>query len=719
MTKSSPSRQAPVAVPRHSAGRLIAWALCAGGLALGGCAAPNAGVQQAKKVMKEQGGGSLLGFAEAAAARGDYAAAIPMFRRAHQQHRGDAQPLIGLGRALAAIGQYAAAADAFAEAIAKDDQNAAAYRGLGNSQLVLGQYANAVANFSQAVRLQPGEPGNYSGLGVAFDASGNHGEAVRVYDRGAGNFADDLRLRGNYGLSLALHGDRAGIAMLEDVVRQPASAARDRLNLALAYALFGDYDRAAIMAGIDLDARAVRSNLVQAATLRGLAPKDRTIAMLQGGAAPKTDTREPANRGGGNRDMAQVRATIARLLPGTATPEETYESTAPAADPAVLAGAPPLMEAEGWAVQIAAYRKLEHLTPGWRYLSAKYADLIGGLEPRRSEVDHPDTGKGPSGFFYRLNAGPLTGRAEAVSICQAMQARGGECWVRAPEPAEGSLPDGNAPEQSLIGSADHEAVMRELAQQVMEQPAAEQRAAIDDLTPFIAPRADRQATPLALNSVTPAQAMAGLAPYLAPPGGGHSEALPLEPVVPEMAMAGLAPYMVAAPGDHAESLPLEPVAPETAMAALAPLLAEASGPRETVLTLADAPAAVPTALADPFGMAKTPDTGIALPPLNLPALPNLANASDDSAAQAEALPASFGATGRTRLGAPDPAALTISAFEEAEAWRAQEESAAAPNLSPVAPVNAEVRAGGSLERSGTPLSSLDGSGSEKETPAAQ
>ena len=101
---------------------------------------------------------------------------------------------------------------------------------------------------------------------------------------------------------------------------------------------------------------------------------------------------------------------------------------------------PPLLNNEGYALQIAAYRKADQLVEGWNILHKRYADLIGTLSPRRSEVDFGKRNKDPKGFFYRLNAGPLTTFEEAKVLCDQIISRGGPCWVRSPEPAEGHLP---------------------------------------------------------------------------------------------------------------------------------------------------------------------------------------------------------------------------------------------------------------------------------------
>ena len=102
---------------------------------------------------------------------------------------------------------------------------------------------------------------------------------------------------------------------------------------------------------------------------------------------------------------------------------------------------PALLGPEGWALQIAAYRTKEELRPGWEKLKEKYFDIIGQLEPRRSEIDFGDRAQQPNGYFYRLNAGPLTSYEEARVACQKISELGTDCWVRPPEVTEGDIPE--------------------------------------------------------------------------------------------------------------------------------------------------------------------------------------------------------------------------------------------------------------------------------------
>lgn len=490
MTVASPLKPlrngtAPV-VKSHSAfARGTALALA---IMVGACA-NNANVDVALESRAASPQTTLLDLAWAAAARDDHYAAIPMFRRAHRKNSGDAEPLIGLGHSLMAIGYYEEAADVLGKAISKDDGSAGAYQALGQSLLVLGNYEEAAAMLERAATLDGGSATSLSTLGVAQDAAGRHDRAVSTFREGLSRYPGSLDLQSNLGLSLALHGE-AGEALdiLEMVVRDGRSTARHRQNLALAYALANDTKRAARMASIDLDHQAVLANLGYVDMLRALPHRERMAAMLGGTANPKRTNQGSARRGVLDSDDPWVQATVARLLGDEVSDAMAPAEVAPEQNPVALGGVPPLMDPNGWAVQIAAYRKLEHLAPGWTYLSQKYAHIIGGLEPRRSEVDHPQNEKGPVGFFYRLNAGPLTSREEAEDICAQMKNEGGECWVRAPEPAEGRLPDDPAAEEDFISSADHNAVMNQMAQAIVEEtPALTLRPLIDTTISYVQP----------------------------------------------------------------------------------------------------------------------------------------------------------------------------------------------------------------------------------------
>jgi len=431
-------------------------------LVLAGCTGTTPGVRHVEEAYAAHPSApsvdqALMRLADRMMSEGKYATAIPLYRRAYQ-HNGEAAALTGLGRAQLAVGANADALEAFTKAAQKDPQNVAAVQGLGQTWLALKNPQAAVAQFDAALALNPTDADSLAGKALALDALGNHDGAMSTYAQGLDSDPENLKLRNNMGLSMALAGEYDGaIETLKDVALAPEATAANRQNLALALSLAGQDELAGQVASIDLDSQTVNDNMAYFAELRALPAQSRMTAVLGAVRKPKHDLTRPANPAYG--DDPNAKAAAQRLLAPRKVVVEVNEDGIEV---------PPLVDPTGYAVQIAAYRHASELIPGWRMLSEKYQDLIGGLDPRRSEVDFGPRGDYPNGFFYRLNAGPLTTYGEAASICAAIKERGGDCWVRPPTPTEGHLPDsqvsspapapapaGQTPQARKTPDADH------------------------------------------------------------------------------------------------------------------------------------------------------------------------------------------------------------------------------------------------------------------------
>jgi tetratricopeptide (TPR) repeat protein len=426
-------------------------------VALSGCAntpesdVAREGASAAKANGTAHSGNSLLGIADAMAADGDHSAAIPVYRRAHAKDSGDAAPLIGLGRSLMAMGQVIDAHDAFSDAVDREGKNPDALAGLGSSLLMMDRANAAKPIFERALNVAPGHPEALRGLALSQDMTGQHEAALETYERALGS-SDDLKLRNNYGLSLALFGDtEKGIEVLENVMRDDRAGPSQRQNMALAYMLAGREDESRNMAAIDQGLDSLEKTLDYFRIIKMLPAEDRITALVAGTVPPKHDTSEPANRSY-DSDSERKAETAQRLV---GVEEEIMEEPFPEPEPepepipepepaphedADLSGIPLMAPGEGWSLQIAAYRKASELVEGWDILREKYFDIIGDLDPRRTEVDFGDRAQKPNGFFYRLNAGPLTTLEEAVERCDRMRAIGADCWVRPPEEGENTQP---------------------------------------------------------------------------------------------------------------------------------------------------------------------------------------------------------------------------------------------------------------------------------------
>jgi len=389
---------------------------------------------------------SFLTLANEMAEQGDHNAAIPLYRRAHRYDSGSIEPLIGLGESLAGIGQYNDSNEAFQQAISKNGQDMRVLRGLGSNYLALNRPTRALPFLQQAVRVSPRDVDAMSSLALALDMQGHRAASLEVYKDGLAVDPDNLKLLNNYGMSLALQSRHdESIAVLKQAAQHHDAGATHRQNLAMAYALAGNEMMSSRLLSIDSGPDITNENLNYYRVLSNLPADDRFDAVLNQSGADMTDLTKAANEVYNDDDEQLTKAiTVARLVEvppepiAMVEPEPTPE---PEPEPEDDNGVPALLGPEGWALQIAAYRTKEELRPGWEKLKAKYFDIIGTLEPRRSEIDFGDRNTQPNGYFYRLNAGPLTNYEEARVACKKIQELGTDCWVRPPEVAEGDLPE--------------------------------------------------------------------------------------------------------------------------------------------------------------------------------------------------------------------------------------------------------------------------------------
>lgn len=387
--------------------------------------------------------GALLTLGKSFAMQGEHNAAIPLFRSAYQKSGSSAEPLWQLGKSLMAVGRYDEALEALSAANSRQRRHQGVLLSLGQLYLATYEPSEASNYFSKAVEAGSRRGSSsaltakaYSGLGIAYELSGNHQAAQSAFDSGLAIDNNNIDLLSNKALSLAISGqEEAAINILMTIVVRPEAESQHRQNLALAYAFQGDSVRAWQIASIDLTPDMAERAVAGFYTLKALDQENRMQSLVYGMATPRSDLERTANKRPLNPDGSEA----SKRIIGQKPEEPVVIEAEP--EPVSVPSLPPLMDPSGWAVQIAAYRKPEEVIKGWEILSNRYEEIIGDLEPRRSEVSFGERqGQGPSGFYYRLNAGPLSGYRQSRDICTALIRAGGDCWIRPPEPSEGRLP---------------------------------------------------------------------------------------------------------------------------------------------------------------------------------------------------------------------------------------------------------------------------------------
>ena len=183
----------------------------------------------------------------------------------------NAQRQLERGRTERAVG-YAEQA----VALAPDNANHRAL--LGQTYMAAGRFESAEASFSAARELGATDSRTIIGHALSLVAVNRASEALSLLDANA-----DTLPASDYGLALAVSGQaERGAMVLTDVVRSGESTARDRQNLALAYAFAGRWLEARLLAAQDLGAARVGERIEQWAAMTQAAQPNVRIAGLIG-----------------------------------------------------------------------------------------------------------------------------------------------------------------------------------------------------------------------------------------------------------------------------------------------------------------------------------------------------------------------------------------------------------------------------------------------------
>ncbi|MFC3052023.1 SPOR domain-containing protein [Kordiimonas pumila] len=382
----------------------------------------------------------LQRIADQLAKNGDHKAAIPIYRHLASKD-GSPTALDALAASLLAQGLSNEAAKTANILVERGAATGKTWYILGKVHLGNSQYEESLSAFEQALTRDPNNAQYTSGKAIALAASGNESEAISAL----GNKLDPLSLS-NKALIFAANGHtEAAVIILEPLITQGTATARDRQNLAMAYLLNGQEEKAYQVSRIDLDAISTNETFTFYRSLASLDNAKRMQALITGTVKPEWSRGELANlelQDNSSRKAAAQRV-VEPVMVATANPSpepQPQPKVAENREDYALTEIPPLVEPEGWALQIGAYRTLKHLMRGWTLLYRQSGDLLADVPPRRSEVDFGEQPVGPKGFYYRLNAGPLKSFSEAKALCNALKERGTKCWIRPPEKTEGALP---------------------------------------------------------------------------------------------------------------------------------------------------------------------------------------------------------------------------------------------------------------------------------------
>lgn len=205
---------------------------------------------------------SLLRLGAAAEAAGDVGNAVSVYQRAQALYPAAVEPPRRLGDLYRGRALYDLAVRAYRDAVAAAPGDRDARHGLAAALTRQGQLREAGEQYDALLAGDPADIRAWNGKGVVQDLGGDHAAAWESFRGGLKLAPDNLALRTNLGLSLALGGrlDEA-IPMLERAAAEPGAGSETRQNLALAYGLAGRSQDAARLGQKDLAKGDVARNL--------------------------------------------------------------------------------------------------------------------------------------------------------------------------------------------------------------------------------------------------------------------------------------------------------------------------------------------------------------------------------------------------------------------------------------------------------------------------
>jgi Flp pilus assembly protein TadD len=316
----------------------------------------------------------LTGYSEPGEATSAASASVAHAERIAAKAAGKARTAIAKKKFDAAIG--------FAESAVAYSPRRAAYRMLlGQAYLGAGRFASAETAFSDVLTISPDNGRAALNLALVEIARDKKDAALSTL----GDYRD--KIAGvDYGLAIALAGDpKEAIRVLEMLAREPAVDARVRQNLALAYALDGQWAPARTMASVDLVEAEADARLLQWAAFARPDGASAQVASLLGVSPSANDAGQPTRLALSTASPRIQSAMVSPVVEASAAPEV---ATAPVADTP-----PPVFETAA-PVPVAASAVAQPVV---------VAEAVVDAPPPVFETDGPDL-SAPAAFVSRVEA---------------------------------------------------------------------------------------------------------------------------------------------------------------------------------------------------------------------------------------------------------------------------------------------------------------------------
>lgn len=366
--------------------------------------------------------------------------------------------LVDAALAAAAKRDFAAGVTHAETAVALVPRDAGYRTTLGDLYLKSGRFQSAADAYRDALQLNSGDAKTRLSLALTQIGLGRNADAIALLSNNDGNPAAADR-----GLALALAGDKEGaLRLLTAAAQDPAATGRVRQNLALAYALAGDWTQARTIAAQDVPADELDARMAKWAEFaRPKQSYDQVASLL--GVSPVADDGQPTRLALNEQAPAAVRTAsvvpelpVASVADSFAQPVEVTqaapEEIAPAAMPVeaapvmaaamasvasvlpeqiarpvtrtmrAAASAPSTLKGR-YVVQLGAFASPDRVERAWNGAVSRL-DRLADYVPASTRF------ASGAGTLTRLSVGGFAHRQQAADLCNSLRRAGGTCFVR-------------------------------------------------------------------------------------------------------------------------------------------------------------------------------------------------------------------------------------------------------------------------------------------------
>lgn len=385
---------------------------------------------------------------------------------------------IGLAtRALAALNSNnVPVAIDFAERAVQKTPDDAGFRALlGSAYFAGGRFKSAEQAYKDSLQIYSNQPQVVLKLALVEIGLGKSNEALGFLEA-----ARDVLDPADYGLAVALAGrPNDAIQVLQTAARGSDADARVRQNLALAYALAGDWTNARTVASQDVPADQLDARIHQWMQMATPGKESTAVASLIGVTPAAIDPGQPTrlalNKVNSDTRLASATPAPAPTPPPSPVPQDQFAAAAPAPAPVQAAPVAPAPVEMAQAAPPPTPEPFAYVSPPAKKAQAKKAQKSAqaSAAPKASKIQTASLRRGNSravvqlgsysnsksvltawnaaarryhslqeyapvsarfssqrGTFYRLSVQGFGSVNEAAALCSSLRRSGGSCFVR-------------------------------------------------------------------------------------------------------------------------------------------------------------------------------------------------------------------------------------------------------------------------------------------------